>query len=153
MLGSPAMSNVDAPSTRRRWIVWAAAGLAAVVAAAIVTFAQTQEPKNRYAITVWLEQDIDADEKAAVEAMLTRLNPVDGVQFENREQGWATFKEQFKDHPDLIASTGPESIPESFRLVTAADSFDCAILAPVFQVPGVDRINAHQLPAGDPINC
>jgi cell division protein FtsX len=154
----PAASPPPAPSApparRRRRIVLVTAAVVvvlvgAIAVAAIVTFGRDREPRHRYEVTVFLEADVTAEQKAAVEPALRALHPVDGVRFESREQAWARFRERFKDKPDLVASTKAESMPQSFRLATTGRVFDCAALAPVRQLPGVNQIVVVQVPAKD----
>ena len=105
-------------------------------------------PRHEYRVAVFLDHEITADQKAAVETALARLHPVDGVTFESREQAWAKFQEMFKDRPELINSTKPQDLPESFHLTTTGTEFDCAALAPVRALPGVNEISVVQ-PAKD----
>ena len=66
------------------------------------------------------------------------------IGFETREQAWQHFKEAFKDKPDLITSAAADAMPESFRLTTEGAEFDCAQLAPVRRLPGIDTIQVVQ---------
>jgi cell division protein FtsX len=60
------------------------------------------------------------------------------VGFEDRKQAYTRFKETFKDRPDLLNGTKPDSLPESFRLTTSGTEFDCPALNKVRHLPGVD---------------
>lgn len=145
------------PARGRRWmvlVVVAAIALlvgAAATAAVFVVSDRFGQPRHEYRVAVFLDHDITAGQKAAVEAALGRLPAVNAITFESREQAWAKFQEAFKGQPDLVAKAKPEDMPESFRLTTTGAEFDCAALAPVRALPGVDMINVVR-PAkdGDP---
>ncbi|PZG01524.1 hypothetical protein C1I99_06880 [Micromonospora deserti] len=148
-----AVSDQSAPWLR--WIVLAAVALAAMLVGAIATtvvlFSMRDgqpQPQNGYEVRVSLEVDVTAEQKGAVESALSTRYPADGVERESREEAWERFKELFKDQPDLIRSASPSAMPESFRVVTVSQVFDCAALAPVERMPGVDKIIVRQLADG-----
>jgi cell division protein FtsX len=143
----------DRSSRRRRLIllvvVAGAAMLVGVIAAtAVFLFSGEDGPLNRYQVTVFLDHDITAEQKGAVESALADLHPVDGVRFETRDQAWEKFREMFKDQPELIERVEAEHLPESFGLATTGEVFDCAALASVRQLPGVADTTVVQVPAG-----
>jgi cell division transport system permease protein len=133
------------PARRRRWVPLALVGVAALlVGAAIATVTvlavNAGAQQHRYDVTVFLAHDTTAAQKNAIRTALNRLHPVDGIQFEDRQQAYAKFQEMFKDHPDLLTSTKPDSLPESFRLATSATEFDCPALNNIRRLPGVDDV-------------
>lgn len=120
----------------------------AIAATTVIAIAgRNGQPEHRFNVTVFLGKDVTIQQKADVESALSALHPVDGVQFEDREEAWRKFQETFKDRPDLIASSKAEYLPESFRLVATGEVFDCAALASVARLPGVDETVVAQLPA------
>lgn len=106
------------------------------------------QSRHEYRVTVFLDNDITAEQKAEVRSTMARMRPVDGIGFETREQAWEKFRETFKDQPELINSAKPEALPESFHLTTTGAEFDCAAMALVRDLPGVEKVTVVQ-PATD----
>jgi cell division protein FtsX len=145
-VSEPAVSELTARRRRTRlYVVVAAVALlvGALGASAVFVLADRGE-QNRYAVTVFLTDDASAGQRALIESALHGLHPVGDVGFETREQAWHHFKEAFKDKPDLIASASANAMPESFRLTTEGAEFDCAQLAPVRGLRGIDSIQVVQ---------
>lgn len=145
----------DRSATRRRSIVRVAAAAVFLAGAAAATAVfllldpdhqpqrQHSAPiflQDRHDVSVFLELDATAGQRETVASALTALDPVGRIRFESHEEAWADFQELFKDSPELIANTKMEQMPESFRLTTAGEEFDCAALASVRQLPGVDEV-------------
>jgi cell division protein FtsX len=130
---------------------------AAIATSVILLFDGDGGPPHRYNVSVFLDHDITDEQQDVVQSALTALDPVDGIRFESREEAWQQFQEMFSDQPDLIASIRPESLPESFRLTTTGESFDCPPLTSVQQLAGVAEIVVVQLPTdgrlGAPVSC
>jgi len=151
--GAPELPT-DPPAVRqgRSWVrlcLAVAAGLLiGAVAATAVVLVVNRPPENEYAVTVFLMVNASAEQKAAIESALHGLHPVDGIQFEDHAQAYQHFKELFKDHPDFIARTSANALPESYRLRTRGRVFDCAAVAPVRHLLGVDEIHVIQEPVG-----
>ncbi|GAA3730618.1 hypothetical protein GCM10022225_10560 [Plantactinospora mayteni] len=143
----------------------AAVALAAMLVGALATAAtlfamrdDQPQPQHRYEVRVRLDVAATADQKAVVESSLSTRYPTGAVRTESRDEAYERFKELFKDQPDLLYSVRPDSLPESLLVVTAGRLFDCAGLAAVEGMPGVDGIIVRQLPAvGRPdavlLNC
>jgi cell division protein FtsX len=56
--------------------------------------------------------------------------------YESNEQAYERFKEQFKDAPDLIAATRPETLPASYRFTLRCAS-DYPVIRPrLMNIPG-----------------
>lgn len=151
---------VDAPA-RRGWMRTAAvAVLAAVIGAGaaigILMFTDSGRPTLQYNVSVFLEPDATAEQKAAIEAALPTFAPSGAVTFETRDQAWANLQEMAKTVPEILQSATKESLPESFRLKTEGAEFDCAGVRAVRDLPGVSDILVAQLPRngyGAKITC
>jgi FtsX-like permease family protein len=78
--------------------------------------APTSVPGTQTQVSVFLNSAVTEEQKRAIESALRRLASVKEVRFESRQEAYARFKEQFKDAPDLIAATRPDSFPDSFRV-------------------------------------
>ncbi len=133
------------PARRRRWVALVVVGVAALlVGAAIATvtvLAVGAGPEqHRYDVSVFLAHDTTTPQKGTIRTALDTLHPVDGIRFEDRQAAYAKFKEMFKDRPDLVNSTQPDSLPESFRLTTSGTEFDCPALNEIRHLPGVDNV-------------
>lgn len=62
----------------------------------------------------------DPVEPAQLEQRIRALTGVTKVELVSKEQAYERFKEQFKDQPDLLEGTRPESLPASFEVTVAA---------------------------------
>jgi cell division transport system permease protein len=90
-------------------------------------------------VTVFLDSAVTEEQKRAIDSALRKLPSVEGVRFESRQEAYARFKEQFKDAPDLVAATKPDSLPESFRVTLRTASGYCEV-ARVRSLPGVSEV-------------
>jgi cell division transport system permease protein len=101
-------------------------------------------------MSVWLDFDVTASQKVAIEAKVRALPGVAGIACETGEQVYARFKETFKDSPDLIASVDPAYLPASCRFTrpdrAAADRASVELGA----LPGVDKANPLSAPTAMP---
>lgn len=61
---------------------------AAIASSVILVFDRDSEPRHRYDVSVFLDQDITEGQKDAVHSALAALDPVDGIRFESREEAW-----------------------------------------------------------------
>jgi cell division protein FtsX len=106
-------------------------------------------PGTQTQVSVFLNSAVTEEQKRAIESALRRLASVKEVRFESRQEAYARFKEQFKDAPDLIAATRPDSFPDSFRLTLKAPSGFCDV-ARLKNQPGVSQITG---PAAYTASC
>ncbi|MEO3924346.1 permease-like cell division protein FtsX [Micromonosporaceae bacterium B7E4] len=155
----------DRPAPGRHWIVVAVVALAAMLVGALATAAtlfairdDQPQPQHRYEVRVRLDLAATAEQKTVVESALSTRYPADAIRTESRAEAYERFKELFKDQPDLLESVRPDSLPESLLVVTVGRLFDCAALAAVKGMTGVDGIIVRQLAAvGRPdavlLNC
>jgi len=157
-------SAVGAPiakPVRYGWLRMAAvAAISAVIGAGaafgIIMSTGAGRPTLQYNVSVFLEHDVTAEQKAAIEAALPKFKPSSDVTFETREQAWQNLQEMAKTVPEVLQSTNKESLPESFRFKTEGHEFDCGGVLAVRDLPGVDEILVVQLPAhgyGAKVTC
>ncbi|MEU4335268.1 permease-like cell division protein FtsX [Micromonospora lupini] len=73
-----------------------------------------EEPAN-FALAVFLDTDVTAAQKSAVEQRLRAMPSVENVYLESRAQVYERQKEQLKDNPNLLARLRPEDMPETFN--------------------------------------
>ncbi len=67
-------------------------------------------------VSIYLRNDVTQEQRDQLQAELQAMPEVERVQFESREEAFERFKQQFKDSKDLIETTSPEVLPESFRV-------------------------------------
>jgi cell division protein FtsX len=93
-------------------------------------------------------------QRAKVEAELRTFRLIGDVLFETREEAYARFKEQFRDAPDLVESTKPESLPQSERLILADPADFDELKRRIEALPGISEVvnsSALGFPGADPI--
>ena len=91
-------------------------------------------------MAVFLRGDATEPQRQAIEAKLRAIPGARAITFETHEQAYQHFKEQFKDRPDLVAATSPDSLPESFRLTLTDPVATQPQVAQVSALPGVDQV-------------
>jgi cell division transport system permease protein len=67
-------------------------------------------------VAVFLNKDVSADERSTIERDLLGMPEVASVQYESKQEAFESFKELFRDEPDIVEATTPDSLPESFRV-------------------------------------
>lgn len=144
------------PGSIWRWLLPVLVGVAALfvgaagASAGFLVFDRDERPVNRYHVAVYLEQEVTAEQKEAINTVLTDLRGVDELRFQTREEAWERFKEEYKDSPDLLSAARPEQMQDSFLFITTGTEFDCgAIVAPVRDLAGVDEVSAGMPVAGN----
>ena len=91
-------------------------------------------------VSIYLRQDVTQAQRDQLQAELQGMPEVERVQFESREEAYERFKQQFKDSKDLIETTSPEVLPESFR-VKLKDPEEFNVVASAFAGrPGVEDV-------------
>jgi cell division transport system permease protein len=100
---------------------------------------------SKIEVSIFLKNDYTDAQQQALAAQL-RNDPLvkQPVLFETKEQAYAKFKTQFKDAPDLVKATKPESLPASFKVkLKDPKQFD-AISAAYKTKDGVDDVLDQQ---------
>jgi cell division protein FtsX len=82
--------------------------------------------KESSTLVVFLDKDVSADQRTAVEHQVRGMPTVRDVSYKSKQQAYEEFKQQFKDSPDLIAATDPNSLPESYTATV-----DSTVVEPV----------------------
>ena len=105
----------------------------------IALSACTSEPKDGgyTTLTVLLDHDVTATEKAVVEQRLRAMPSVEGVAPETRDQAYEKLR---KDSPDLLADLDPEDLPESLRATVTDASVAEAVDLVMGTVDGVEWV-------------
>ncbi|MET8853587.1 permease-like cell division protein FtsX [Amycolatopsis sp. NPDC004625] len=99
-------------------------------------------------VSVYLTDDISAGDKNCTQALCQSLrtslqsnNGVESVVFENRDQAFDRFKKIFESQPELIALTGPESLPASLHVKLKDPDRSDAIVQEYSTKPGVRKVD------------
>src|SRR5256884_3470255 len=92
-----------------------------MLGASLVLYQQIDAMKGYYydkvEVSIFLRNDITQDQQDALKGELANDPLVkQPVTFETKDQAYEKFKVQFKDAPDLIKATKPDSLPASFRV-------------------------------------
>ncbi|WP_439376992.1 permease-like cell division protein FtsX [Amycolatopsis lexingtonensis] len=99
-------------------------------------------------VSVYLTDDISAADKNCTQALCQSLrsdlqsnNGVESVVFENRDQAYDRFKKIFESQPELIALTGPESLPASLHVKLKDPDRSDSIVQEYATKPGVRKVD------------
>jgi cell division transport system permease protein len=99
-------------------------------------------------VSVYLTDDISANDRNCTQALCQSLrtslqsnNGVESVVFENRDQAYDRFKKIFESQPELIALTGPESLPASLHVKLKDPDRSDAIVQEYATKPGVRKVD------------
>ena len=91
-----------------------------MLGASLVLYQQINSMKTYYydkvQVSIFLKGDITDPQRTALETSLKSDPLVKSVIHETKQQAWTNFQKQFKDAPDLVAATKPDSLPESYRV-------------------------------------
>jgi len=71
---------------------------------------------SKVEVSIYLKPDITDDQRKALSSDLNSDGLVKEVIYESKQVAWQRFSQQFKDAPDLVNATRPDSLPESFRV-------------------------------------
>ncbi|HEV7208779.1 MAG TPA: permease-like cell division protein FtsX [Mycobacteriales bacterium] len=117
----------------------------ALLGGSMLTTKITNRMHDRYygqlEVAVYLKADVTAAERDALRTMLTSDPRVARVQYESHEQALAKFKSEFAGQKDLVNSvSGPEALPESFRVKLKNPKEYTVIASKYGGVAGVDEV-------------
>jgi cell division transport system permease protein len=91
-----------------------------MLGASLLLFMQVNSMKtffyDKIEVSIFLKNDVTDAQRTSLQGDLGGDPLVQAVQYESREVAWQRFKTQFRDAPDLVNATKPESLPESFRV-------------------------------------
>jgi len=123
-----------------------------MLGASLMLYMQVNEMRDFYygkiEVSIFLKADVTEDQRNGLKSDLEKDSLVQQVIYESKEQAWDRFKTQFRDAPDLVAATKPESLPESFRVKLHDPNEFAGIEAKYRGKEGVDSI-VDQLPGRD----
>jgi cell division transport system permease protein len=99
-------------------------------------------------VSVYLTNDISANDKTCTQALCQSLRTslqsnggVESVVFENRDQAFDRFRKIFESQPELVALTGPESLPASLKVKLKDPDRSESIVQEYGAKPGVRKVD------------
>src|SRR5262245_52697463 len=91
-----------------------------MLGASLLLFAQVDQMKDYYyskvQVSIFLADDITDDPRQQLGDQLRADPLVKSVIYESKDEAYRRFSTNFADEPDLVNSTKPESLPESYRV-------------------------------------
>jgi cell division transport system permease protein len=97
-------------------------------------------------VSVFLKDDVTAQQKIDIEARLRALPDVKELVFETKAEAYAKFKQLWaSESPEFVEKVSPDALPESFRVrFVDQDAVrrlrDTAVKAELEALPGVDNL-------------
>ena len=67
-------------------------------------------------VAVFLNRDVTPEERDSIQRDLLAMPEVASVQYESKQEAFESFKELFRDEPEIVEATTPDALPESFRV-------------------------------------
>jgi cell division transport system permease protein len=113
--------------------------------ASLILFKQVGEMENYYGakveVAIYLKSDVTDDQRNALRTKL-ESDPLikKPINYETKQQAYDKFTKEFKDAPDLVDATKPESLPESFRVKMAPGAKFDEVKLSYATDPAVSRI-------------
>jgi cell division transport system permease protein len=91
-----------------------------MLGASLLLYMQVNSMKSffydKIEVSIFLKNDVTEAQRTQLQGDLRADSLVQNVIYESREVAWQRFKTQFRDAPDLVNATKPDSLPESFRV-------------------------------------
>ncbi|HEY9476532.1 MAG TPA: permease-like cell division protein FtsX [Mycobacteriales bacterium] len=98
---------------------------------------------DKVEVSVYLNDDITADQRTELQQKLTQTPEVTGVNYLDKKQAYDRFKKLFEAQPELVSAVGPTDLPASFQVkLRNAEQFD--LISQEFNsAPGVQQVQAQ----------
>ncbi|MEV6155525.1 permease-like cell division protein FtsX [Nonomuraea sp. NPDC052129] len=81
--------------------------------------------------------EITTAERKSLQLALAARPEVESVSFEDQQQAWNSFRQAYKDNPQLLKATTVTDMPESFRARLRAGADFSAVAKAASELPGV----------------
>ncbi|MEU9016275.1 permease-like cell division protein FtsX [Actinomadura sp. NPDC048394] len=92
------------------------------------------------------KQDVTDQQRSEIQAQLKKMPQVSNVQYENKQEAFARFKDRFAGSPGFVQSTREGDIPDSFRVKLKNPEEYKPVAQAMLGHPGVDTvINEQQI--------
>jgi len=99
-------------------------------------------------VSIFLTEDITADQRSAVNRALDSDRTVRSLRHETPEEALAAYRKMFEDAPELVAAVKASQLPESFRIKLTDRSQYANLTDRVGRLPGVEVILGSDCPVG-----
>jgi cell division transport system permease protein len=115
-----------------------------LLGASWLLFQQVNKMKQLYYqqinVSIFLKEGTTDQDRNSLDAAIHADPLVKSYTFETKQQAWAKFQELYRDVPDLLLATKPDSLPASFRIkLNNVNDFD-KLKAEYTGKAGVDTI-------------
>ncbi len=91
-----------------------------LLGAGLLIAGQISEMKTIYydkvQVSIFLTDTVTDAERTAIQSDLDQSSEVENVLYESKAEAYERFKLQFREQPELVNSTPPDALPESFRV-------------------------------------
>lgn len=121
-----------------------------LLGASLLMYFQVKDMKDffyyRVEVSIFLDKGATSEQAQAIGQKLHGDPLVQSSFFEDRATAYSRFKEEFKDAPELVQATQPDSLPESYRVKLKDPSKFNDLKAEYENQAGVEQIlDQHQL--------
>jgi cell division protein FtsX len=103
-------------------------------------------PDGAFRVAITVARDATDADKQVIMARLQSLPVIGDIDFVDRAEAWREFTERFKDAPDLIKTTKPESMPEMFVVIVPDATVVKRLHDQLARQQGVEQIIDQHLP-------
>jgi hypothetical protein len=121
--------------------VWDAGALAAARTRAVELSTRNAD------VAIFLDPNVSATQRTDVETFIKAQRDVASVVYESKDVAYRLFIELFADEADIVASTTPEGLPESFRVVLRSKDEFAAFRYAIERRTGVNKVRDDRQPA------
>jgi len=91
-----------------------------LLGAGLLIAGQISEMKEIYydkvQVSIFLTDDVTDSQRTAIESGLDGSGEIQTFLYESKAEAYERFKLQFREQPELVNSTPPDALPESFRV-------------------------------------
>jgi cell division protein FtsX len=96
-------------------------------------------------VEVFMNVAATPEQTAAVRAAIEQSPRVQQLEFMSRDDAYREFQRLFADQPDLVATTSPEALPESFRVDIDDTSKSERFARTLENLPGIDEVKTSHV--------
>lgn len=95
---------------------------------------------DKVQVSIFLTDDVTDDQRDEIEAGLSASSEVQTFLYESKDEAYERFKLQFEAQPELVNSTPPDALPESFRVQLLNPERYDVIATEFAAAPGVESV-------------
>jgi cell division transport system permease protein len=104
----------------------------------------TQRWKDGVELEIFMRVKATQGQTDALNRALANDRDVKRFRYINKEEAYRQFKKLFSDQPDLVATTGPEDLPPSFRVAPQRAELTATVADRYETHPGVDEVKTAE---------